>query len=73
MIIFPSIADHKNAIQMNAIKNCPATIVDVNILSKICGTNIPSLKGKSTHQKPPAATNDYIELPPKLEIVLFFF
>ena len=66
-IMFPSIADYKNAIQMNAIKNCPVTIDDINILLKIYGTSIPSLKGKSTRRSPPAANTDYIELPPELE------
>ena len=66
--MFPSIANYKNAIQMNDIKNCPVTIDNVNILMKIYRTkNVPSLKGKSTHRTPPAATTDCIELPPELE------
>ena len=67
-IMFPSIADYKNAIQMNAIKNCPVTIDDIDILLKIYGASIPSLKGKSTHRSPPAANTDCIELPPELEV-----
>ena len=67
MIVFLSIADFKNAIQMNAIKNCPITIEDINISLEIHGTNIPSLKGKSTCRKPPQAINNCIKLPPELQ------
>ena len=68
MIMFPSIADFKNSIQMNTIKNCPVTIEDINILMKIYGTNIPSLKGKSTCCKPSITVNDYIKIPPELKL-----
>ena len=67
MIMFPSIANFKNAIQMNGIKNCPVTIADINISIKICGTNIPTLKGKSKRCKPPQVINDCIKLPPELQ------
>ena len=67
MIAFPSTANFKSAIQMNAIKNCPVTIEDMNVSIKICGTNIPTLKGKSTHRKPPQVINDCIKLPPELK------
>ena len=67
MTTFPSIANFKNAIQMNAIKNCPVTIEDINISMKICGTKVPSLNGKSSRCKPPPVINDHIKLPPELQ------
>ena len=52
---------------LDAIKNFPVTIKDIDILMKICGTNIPSLKRMSTHCKTPASNKDCIELPPELQ------
>ena len=66
VIGYPSIADFKNVIQMNQIKNCPVTIEDINICEKIFGPDIYALKGKSVRKKPKVVVNDYVEIPPEL-------
>ena len=68
IIMFPSIQDFKIAIQMNAIKNYPVTIKDINICQKIYGKHIPALKGKSVYQTPKTNINDYIEIPKGLKL-----
>jgi hypothetical protein len=45
----PIIETFKTLLKMNAVRNCPVTAEDVNIAEKIFGTNMPSLRGKSTH------------------------
>jgi hypothetical protein len=62
----PSIKDFKAIITMNAIKNLPVTIEDINLAEKIFGPDIGALKGKTTRQKPTPVINDYIEIPEEL-------
>ena len=66
--MFPSLQDFTTAIQMNAIKNCPVIIEDVNICHKIYGKHIPILKGKNVRLMPQATVNDYIEIPKELKL-----
>ena len=48
MMMFPSVADYKNAIKLNLIHNCPVTVEDINIAEDIFGKDIFALKGKTT-------------------------
>jgi hypothetical protein len=59
----PTIESFKALIKMNAIKNCPVTTEDVNIAEKIFGTNMSSLRGKSTRRKSTPVREDSIEIP----------
>ena len=59
----PSISDFKAIIRINAIKNNPVTIKDVEIAEKIFGPDIGSIKGKTTRQKPNEAVEDYVQIP----------
>ena len=68
IIMFASLQDFKTAIQMNAIKNCPVTIEDVNICHKIYGKHIPTLKGKIVRLMPQATFNNYIKIPKELKL-----
>lgn len=63
----PSLEDYKKSIQVNAIKNCPVTVEDVNIAEKIFGPDIYTLKGKATRTKPKTIVKDYIEIPTELK------
>ena len=47
MMGFPSEKDFEMTISVNAIRNCPVTVEDVNNCFKTCGKNITALKGKS--------------------------
>jgi hypothetical protein len=51
---------------MNAIKNYPVTTEDVNNAKKIFGTNMSSLRGKSTRRKSTPVREDSIEIPEEL-------
>ena len=64
----PSIQDFKAILRMNFISNNPVTMEDIEIAQQIFGTDIGSLKGKTTRQKPLPVVNDYIELPEELFI-----
>jgi hypothetical protein len=62
----PSMADFKAIICMNAIKNNPGSLDDINTAEKIFGTDIGQLKGKTTCVKPIPAVSDYIEVPQEI-------
>ena len=66
MMMFPSVADYKNAIKLNLIHNCPVTVEDINIAEDIFGKDIFALKGKTTRRSPYAVTMDIIEMPPEI-------
>jgi hypothetical protein len=62
----PSTKDFKAIITMNAIRNLPITIEDVNLAEKIFRPDIGALKGKTTRSKPAPVVADYIEIPQAL-------
>ena len=66
VIGYPSLKDFKHIIQTNQIKNCPVTIEEVNIWTKIYGPDVNAQKGKTTRTKPNVAVNDYIEIPKEI-------
>ena len=57
VIGYPSLKDFKHIIQTNQIKNCPVTIEDVNIWTKIYGPDVNAQKGKTTRPKPKVVTS----------------
>jgi hypothetical protein len=63
---FPSIANLKKALQMNAIANCPVTIDDVTRAEDIFGPDIATLKGKTTRHKPSPYVEEVVNIPPEL-------
>ena len=62
----PTVENFKALLRMNAIKNCPVTAEDVTISEKIFGTDMSTLKGKSTRKKPTPVREDIIEIPKEL-------
>jgi hypothetical protein len=62
----PTIESYKALIKMNAIKNCPVMTEDVNNAKKIFGTDMSSLRGKSTMRKSTLVREDSIEIPEEL-------
>jgi hypothetical protein len=51
---------------MNLIANNPITIEDIEIAEQIFGSNIGSLKGKTTRMKPIPVVDNYIAIPQEL-------
>ena len=52
MIGFSSIAEYKNIISNNILKECPVTIGAINNAKKIFGPDLYSIQGKTIRKKP---------------------
>ena len=63
---FPSVKDLKWMISHNSIMNCPDTLQDVDLATKIFGPDVASIKGKTTHLKPPPVRSHTVAVPPEL-------
>ena len=66
MIGHPSQKDFENIIKLNILPDCPITVNDIKIAGKIFGTEIGSLKGKTTRRKPQPVRTDNVFVPPEL-------
>jgi hypothetical protein len=53
-------------VRSNQIKDCPVTIDDVEVASKIWGKNIAALKGKTTRSKSIPVATDLVRVPTEL-------
>ena len=62
----PTVQNFKAIIKSNQIKNCPITLEDIDIASKIFVPDIASLKGKSTRTKTTPVIEDNIQVPTEL-------
>jgi hypothetical protein len=62
----PTLLNFKHIICQGIFKNCPVTVVDVDVAKKIFGPDLGSLKGKSTRHPPARVKEDLIEIPPEL-------
>ncbi len=62
----PSIQDLKNALSMNAIRDCPVTTQAINHAEKIYGPDVGILRGKTVRRKPIPIVENLIELPKEL-------
>jgi hypothetical protein len=62
----PTPENLKALIKMNAIKDCPVQMEDVDIAVKIFGPDIGSLKGKSVRRQPPPVRDNVIQIPTEL-------
>ena len=56
----------KMVLKQNLFKNCPITVKDVNFSEKIFGTDVSTLKGRSTRPRPPQIMDNTIEIPEEL-------
>ena len=63
---YPPMKDFKWVIRSNQIKDCPVTVEDVEVATKIWGKNIAALKGKTTRRKPMPVARDYVKVPTEL-------
>jgi hypothetical protein len=60
---FPSMKDFKYVIQTNQIKDCPVTVVDIDVAFRIWGKDIAMLKGKTVKKKPMPVIKDLVKVP----------
>ena len=51
---------------MNAIKNCPVTMEDIDLAEAIFGQDIGNIKGKTIRNKPTPVVKDYISIPKEM-------
>jgi hypothetical protein len=58
--------DFKWVIWSNKIKDCPVTIQDIDVATRIWGKNIAALKGKTTRSKTHPVARDYVKVPKEL-------
>jgi hypothetical protein len=58
--------DFKWVIRSNHINDCPVTIQDIDVATKIWGKNIAALKGKTTRRKTHPVSRDYVKVPKEL-------
>ena len=65
-LLYPSLKDFKWVLSSNHIQNCPVTVQDVDVASKIWGKNIATLKGKTTRGKSIPVARDFIKFPKDL-------
>ena len=65
-LVYPSVKDYRWVIRSHQIKDCPVTVPDVDVATKIWGKNIDSLKGKTTRSKPNVVARDLVKVPTKL-------
>ena len=62
-LIYPSPKDYKLVVRRNQIKNCPVTVLDVEVTWKVWIKNIVSLKGKTTRKNPNVVARDHVKIP----------
>jgi hypothetical protein len=63
---YPSMKYFKWVIWSNKIKDCPMTIQDIDVVTKIWGKNIAALKGKTTRSKTHPVARYYVKVPKEL-------
>lgn len=66
-LAFPSESDYKRILKSNQVQECPVTLDDEKIMTKIWGESVASLKGKTTRKAPSAILTDIIEVPAEIQ------
>ena len=62
MVGATTLRNFKTIIRHNIIKNCPATVEDTEIAEKVFGTDVSTLKVRTTIKRPKVAVDDFIEI-----------
>ena len=60
---FPSTKDFKWVVMSNQIRDCPVTVSDIEVATKIWGKDIAMLKGKTVKKKPLPVVKDIVKVP----------
>ena len=63
---YPSMKDFKWVVQSNQIKDCPLTVQDINITTKVWGKDVAALKGKTTRHKLLPVAMNLVKIPKEL-------
>jgi hypothetical protein len=63
---YPSMKYFKWVLRSNQIKDCPVTVQDVDVASKIWEKNIAALKGKTIRSKSTPVARDFVKVPPEI-------
>ena len=63
---YPSMKDFKWVVQSNQIKDCPVTVQDIDIATKVWGKDVAALKGKTTRHKPLPVAMNLVKIPKEL-------
>ena len=63
---YPSMKDFKWVVQSNQIKDCPVTVQDIDITTKVWGKDMAALKGKTTRHKPLPVAMNLVKIPKEL-------
>jgi hypothetical protein len=66
-LAYPSNADYKWILKSNQIKDCPVSIKDAEIATKIWGPNIAALKGKTMQSTPEHVITNIVKIPLKIQ------
>jgi hypothetical protein len=66
MVGNPSPKDFKYMVFLNLVLNCPVTPNDVTASDKICGPNVATLKGNTTHDTHDPVLTEYVKLPQEI-------
>ena len=63
---YPSTKDYKWIIRSNLIRNCPVTVQDIQVASKVWGKDIAALKGKTIRSTPTPVSRDFVKIPKEM-------
>jgi hypothetical protein len=62
-VSYPSANDFKWMVRTNEINDCPVTVQDIDVATKIWGKNITALTGKTTRRKTIPVVRDFVKVP----------
>ena len=62
----PSVPTFKSMLRMNVIKNCPMISDHIDIAEKRFGTDVATLKGKTTRKQTPNVLENTLDVPEEL-------
>jgi hypothetical protein len=63
MVALPSKRALQSMVRLNMLQNCPITNDDIKNANTIWGSDIATIRGKTTRRKPDRVETDYVEIP----------
>ena len=65
---YPTIDQLKAMVRMNMIRDSPVTLADVDLIEKVYGEDVPTIKGKTTRVAPTTVKFETIHIPRELRM-----
>ena len=65
---YPTIDQLKAMVRMNMIRDSPVTLADVDLIEKVYGKDVPTIKGKTTRVAPTTVKFETIHIPRELRM-----